>query len=227
VCPGLAHRSVRCATGQCPVHQGTRLQTCHLREFWEPLRYNSPDCPVRQRSNDYTAPTVVCNGTVKRYSARLRAQKSEQLSRRQKAHQTVNSDCPVHHRTVWWPSCQKLQRLEPNDWVTWLAHRTVSGGALDCPVRHAIAAFTNDYFGGWGYKYPQPPTIHCIQVFILHTSYKSYRLHSRHIQEIKSSPQSKDHSKQIVTSERDNCVLLSSCAWIAFLLSSFLCSTHL
>jgi hypothetical protein len=58
----------------------------------------------------------------------------------------------------------------------------VSGGAPDCPVRHATAAFTNGYFGGWGYKYPQPPTIHCIQVFSLHTSYKSYRLNSRHIQ---------------------------------------------
>jgi hypothetical protein len=78
VCPGLAHRNVWYTTGQWPVHQGTRLQTCHLREFWEPLRYNSPYCPVCQRSNGYTAPTVVYNGTVKRYSARLRAQKSEQ-----------------------------------------------------------------------------------------------------------------------------------------------------
>jgi hypothetical protein len=133
VCPGLAHRTVRCATGQCPVHQGTRLRTCHLREFWEPLRYNSPDCPVHQRSNGYTAPTVICNGTVKRYSARLRAQKSEQAPE----------------------------------------------GAPDCPVRHATEALTNGHFGGWGYKYPQPPTIHCIQVFSLQTSYKSSRLHSK------------------------------------------------
>jgi hypothetical protein len=126
--PGLAHRTVRCATGQCPVHQGTQLRTCHLREFWEPLRYNSPDCPVCQRSNGYSTPTVVCNATVKRYSARLRVQKSEQA---QKAHLTVNSDCPVHHRTIRWPTCQKLQRSNPNGLVTWLAHRTVSGGAYD------------------------------------------------------------------------------------------------
>jgi hypothetical protein len=158
------------------VYQGTQLRTCHLREFWEPLRYNSPDCPVCQRSNGYTMPTVVYNGTVKVNSARLRAQKSEQ---RQKAHQTVNSDCPVHHRTVRWPTCQKLQRSEPNGLVTWLAHRTVSGDTLDCPVRHTTAAFTNGYFGGWGYKYPQPPTIQCIQVFSHQTSYKSSRLHSK------------------------------------------------
>jgi hypothetical protein len=163
-------------TGQCPVHQGTQLQTCHLREFWEPLRYNSPDCPVCQRSNGYTTPTVVCNGTVKVNSARLRAQKSEQ---RQKAHRTVNSDCPVHHCTVRWPSCQKLQRSEPNVLVTWLAHRTVSGGAPDYPVCHTTEALTNGSFGGWGYKYPPTTTLQCIQVFSLQTSYKSSRLHSK------------------------------------------------
>jgi hypothetical protein len=108
-----------------------------------------------------------------RYRARLRAQKSEQ---RQKAHRTVNSDCPVHHWTVRWPSCQKLQRSNPNDLVTWLVHRIVSCGAPDCLVRHSTTAFTNGYFGGWGYKYPQPPTIHCIQVFSLQTSYKSYSI---------------------------------------------------
>jgi hypothetical protein len=63
----------------------------------------------------------------------------------------------VHHRTVRWPRCQKLQRSEPNGLVTWLAHRTVSGGAPDCPVRHTTSAFTNVHIGGWGYKYPQPP----------------------------------------------------------------------
>jgi hypothetical protein len=77
---------------------------------------------VCQQSNDYTAPTVDCNATVQRYSARLRAQKSEQ---RQKVHHTVNSDCPVHHRTVRWPRSQKLQLSNPNGRVTWLVHRTV------------------------------------------------------------------------------------------------------
>jgi hypothetical protein len=109
----IIHRTVRCSTRLSGV---------------------APDCPVHQRSNGYTAPTVVCNGIVKRYSARLRARSQ---SRRQKAHRTVNSDCPVHHRTVRWPSCQKLLRPEPNARVTWLAHRTVSGDAPDCPVRHA------------------------------------------------------------------------------------------
>jgi hypothetical protein len=183
VCPGLAHRTIRCATGQCPVHQGTRLRTCHLREFWEPLRYNSPNCLLCQRSNGSTAPTVVFNGTVKVNSARLRAQKSEQ---RQKAHQTVNSDCPVHHRTVRWPTCQKLQRSEPNDRMTWL-----------CPVRHTTAASTNGYFSGWGYKYPPTTTLQCIQVFSLQTSYKSSRLHSKTQTRDQILSQVRNHSKEI------------------------------
>jgi hypothetical protein len=79
---------------------------------------------------------------------------AQSQSRRQKAHRTVNSDYPVHHRTVRWPNLSELQWSNPNGWVTWLAHRTVSGGAPDCPVRHTTATFPNSHFGGWGYKYP-------------------------------------------------------------------------
>jgi hypothetical protein len=43
-----------------------------LASFGFPLRYNSPDCPVSQRSNNYFAPTVDCNAL----NARQRAQKS-------------------------------------------------------------------------------------------------------------------------------------------------------
>jgi hypothetical protein len=131
---------------------------------------------VYQAEQRLQAPTVVCNdtGTVNSVHCARRSQ-----SRRQKAHQTVNSDCPVHHRTVRWPSCQKLQRSEPNGLVTRLAHLTVSGGAPDCPVRHTTAALTNGSFGGWGYKYPPTTTLQCIQVFSHQTSYKSSRLHSK------------------------------------------------
>jgi hypothetical protein len=81
------------------VCRGDQLRTCHLREFWEPLRYNSPDCPVWHRtvrctmwSNDYKRQrsSATATGTVN--SARLRAQSQ---SRRQMAHRTGNSGCPV------------------------------------------------------------------------------------------------------------------------------------
>jgi hypothetical protein len=148
------------------VHQGIQLRTCHLREFWGLLRYNSPDCPVCQQSNGYFVPTVICEG-IKCATVRACVRRSQ--SRRQKAHRTVYRTCPVVHKS-------ELQWLNPNGWVTWLAHRTVSGGALDCPVRPSTEAIPNGHFGGWGYKYLQPPHIYCIQVFSIHTSYKSYSI---------------------------------------------------
>jgi hypothetical protein len=92
---GVPPDSVRCNTRQCPMHQGDQLRTCHLWEFWEPLRYNSPDCTVyhrtvwcAMRSNGYLRQrsSATATGTVN--SARLRAQSQ---SRCQMAHQTVNS----------------------------------------------------------------------------------------------------------------------------------------
>ncbi len=48
-------------TGQCPVHQRTPTQTCHLREFPEALRYNSPDCRLQRSQAQRSTPTVLCN----------------------------------------------------------------------------------------------------------------------------------------------------------------------
>jgi hypothetical protein len=65
VCPGLAHRTVRCATGQCPVHQGTRRPTLHLREFSEgsaiihrTVRCTTGQCPVPQGRATLNSPTL-------------------------------------------------------------------------------------------------------------------------------------------------------------------------
>jgi hypothetical protein len=119
VCPGLAHRTVRCATGQCPVHQGLQLRTAHLREFWRPLRYNSPNCPVKHR-------TVSGVPTEQRLLPRQRSpatafnvcQSAQKSSTREKAHWTVYRTCPVHHRTVRWPRRLQLQRSKSNGQVT-------------------------------------------------------------------------------------------------------------
>jgi hypothetical protein len=119
-----------------------------------PLHYNSSDCPLlhltvrcAKRSNGRQH-----NDRVQRSAdtATVRGQHAQSQSRRQKAHRTVNSTCPVHHRTVRWPLLSKLQRSNPNSWVTWLAHRTVR-------CAHRQTASPNGHFGGWGYKYPQPP----------------------------------------------------------------------
>jgi hypothetical protein len=134
------------------------------------------------------------------------------------AHRTVNSDCPVHHRTVRWPHMLELQRSNHNGCVTWLVHRTVSSGAPDYPVRPSTAAFPNGDFGGWGYKYP-PQLPH----------FKASKFQPTHsIQELVHSIQDtirvnqnlskyQFHSKAIVTRRES----------FAFLLPPFLFSTQL
>jgi hypothetical protein len=122
----------------------------------------APDCPVWHQTvrcasvamatAQRSTPTETCK------SATVREQCAQSQSRRPKAHQTVN-------RTVRWPKLLELQRSNPNGWVTWLAHRTVSGDAPDCPVRPSTNSLPKGHFGGWGYKYPPTTTLQGIHVF--------------------------------------------------------------
>jgi hypothetical protein len=152
-----------------------------------------------------STPTETCK------SATVREQCAQSQSRRQKAHRTVNSDCQVHHRTVRWPHLSELQRSNPNGWVTWLAHRTVSGGTPDCPVRPSTAAPPNGHFGGWGYKYPQPPHFKASKFSAIAFNTRALDFTPRHKTKDQILSHVQDHSKQLVTSERDICVHLSSC----------------
>jgi hypothetical protein len=103
----IIHRTVRCARGATVVQRNGQLQR-------SPANVNSVRT-VRQESEQH-----------------------------QKAHRTVNSTCPVQHRTVQCRtglsgaprshSSNGRNCQNPNGWVTWLAHRTVSGGAPDCLV---------------------------------------------------------------------------------------------
>jgi hypothetical protein len=117
--------------------------------------------------------------TATAFNALQCTQKSEHA---QLAHRTVYRTCPMHHKTAQRPHKSELQRSNPNGLLTWLAHQTVSGGAPNCPVRHAIAHFQRPSFGGWGYKYPNHPTFNMIQVFtLLHLTRASiqYKTHQR------------------------------------------------
>jgi hypothetical protein len=107
----------------------------------------------------------------------------------QLAHQTVYRTCPVHHRTAQRPHKSELQRSNPNSLLTWLAHRTVSGGAPDCPVRHATAHFQRPFLVVGAIN---TPTTH-IQwhpSFPLFYNLQELAFNTRHIKEIKSSPNS-------------------------------------
>jgi hypothetical protein len=95
------------------------------------------------------------------------------------AHRTAYMACLVHHWTARRAHKTEFQRSNPNDLLTWLAHRTVSGGAPDCPVRHATAAFQRPLCGGWGYKYPNHPTFIGIQVFTFQLLTRDLAFNSR------------------------------------------------
>jgi hypothetical protein len=160
---GLGHRtvrctpdSVRCTTGQCPVHQRTPTQTRHRREFPEALRYKSPDCPVHTghvrctpdcpvqlRSNDYFAPTVTC----RRIQCAPETRRSQARPCWRTGHSTVHVRCATGHPGG--PRSQKLQRSNPNGLVTWLAHRTcpVCTGLSGAPI--ASSLLQRLHFGWW------------------------------------------------------------------------------
>jgi hypothetical protein len=118
-----------------------------------------PDCPVHQQSNCYLAQrstaTDACNATVRGQCA----QKSEQPP---EVHQIVNSACPVPLEDK---GSNGRLRSNPNSWVTWLAHRTASGGAPDCLVRPSTAATPTVVLVVEGYKYPPTTSIPTIQAF--------------------------------------------------------------
>jgi hypothetical protein len=65
-----------------------------------------------------------------------------------KIHRTVRCDSGATTTSRATVDCNErahtseLQRSKPNGLMTWLVHRTVFGGAPDCPVRSSTAAFT-------------------------------------------------------------------------------------
>ena len=151
-------------TGQCPVPQ--RRATLELASFGNSLRYNSPDMSGAHgtvRCNSGATATSVQRSPATALNARQSAQKS---GMREVAHRTLYSTCPVCHRTSRRAQQSELQWSEPNGLVTWLGHRTVRC-AIDRQPPPTVK------FGGWSYKYPNHPTIHCIQVFHFSTTYKS------------------------------------------------------
>jgi hypothetical protein len=136
----------------------------------------TPDCPVCQRSNGYFAPTVDCN-RIKCATVRARVRPrvegapdslqdlsgapSDSLEAPQVRASTVRTQRPANVAGA-------------PDSVRWRTR--LSGGAPDCPVRHATAAFQRPHFGGWGYKYPQPPHIQWHPSFPSSTHYKCYSI---------------------------------------------------
>jgi hypothetical protein len=165
-CPGLAHWTVRCATGLQAklrtfgnsqrrftiIHRTVRCTTGQFPVLQRRAALNSPASDFRSAIIHRTCPVhtgLSCEPAEQRLlraNGRLQCIKCAPARRGAEharvAHRTVYRTCPVHHQTARRAHKSDLQRSEPNSLVTWLAHRTVSGGAPDCLVRHATAAST-------------------------------------------------------------------------------------
>jgi hypothetical protein len=85
----------------------------------------------------------------------------------------------------------------------WLAHRTVFGGAPDCPVRPSKDSLPNGYVVVEGYKYPPTTTTPSIQVFqTSHSIQELVQSIQDTIQKNQSLSKSQIHSKLLLTRER-------------------------
>jgi hypothetical protein len=115
------HRTVRWCTGQCPVRQAGSGELAALGKKLTAYGYNSPDC-------------LVCTGQcpVSQRSA-ARSTRDTWSSQRLEGGTGLSG---VHRTVSRAPTALKPQRSASPNKEGYL-HRTVSGGAPDCPVRQA------------------------------------------------------------------------------------------
>jgi hypothetical protein len=109
------HRTVRWCTGQCPVCQAGSGELATLGKELTAYDYNSPDCPVSQRSAGPTVGCAICAGhvaepTVGRGHQTVRCapdsvrcangSKAANGRLRQIRKEIRTGQCPVVHRTI-------------------------------------------------------------------------------------------------------------------------------
>jgi hypothetical protein len=178
-------------TGQCPVLQ--RVAAPELACFGNSrrlLRYNSPDMSgVHRTVRCILGETATSRQRLPATAFNARAARAESESP-MPAPRTVNSACPVHHRTSRRAQKSELQRSNSNGTDDVAGAPDMSGvhRTVRCVIEQTAPPTV--MFGGWGYKYPNHPTIHCIQVLYFPTTTRALASNSRHTKEIKSSPYS-------------------------------------
>jgi hypothetical protein len=158
----IIHRTVRCAPDSVRCSNETRLwnlAASGISNGCSAIIHRT--CPVctglSGASSEQRLPAVHL----------MRAQRAQKAGAPIPAHRTVNSSCPVCHRTSRRAQKSELQRSDSNGTDDVAGAPDMSG--VHRTVRCAIeqTAPPTVKFGGWGYKYPNHPSIHCIQVFPL------------------------------------------------------------
>jgi hypothetical protein len=128
----MAHRTVRCATGHCPVrqpcHQVVRVRLLEL------LTSGPPDSLVVHRTV-----TIHCTVCLLRTQSRTVAFHCSIADDRGRERPLLR----LAHRTVRWiiaGGLPEFSKVASSEWNS-LVHRTLSGGAPNSPVRQTRAAF--------------------------------------------------------------------------------------
>jgi hypothetical protein len=136
----IIHRTVRCTPDSVRCSKEERPQElASFGKLQRLLRYNSPDMSGVHRTvrcdsgaTAISAPTATCSAFI----ARQRAQKSGTPIL---AHRTLNSTCPVRHRTSRRAQKTELQWSEPNGFGDVAGAPDMSGvhRTIRCTIRQS------------------------------------------------------------------------------------------
>jgi hypothetical protein len=89
-------------------------------------------------------------------------------------------------------------------------------------LRPSTDILPNDHFGGWGYKYPQPPHFKASKFSAIAFNTRALDFTPRHNTKDQILSKSQTHFKDLVACVRDICFHLSSCRLDRFYFSSIL-----
>jgi hypothetical protein len=177
----IIHRTVRCTPDSVRCSKRTRLWNLAVSgnlSGCSAIIHRT--CPVYTRLSGATAGQRLlhANGRLQQQLMRARARRRQARPYWRTGHSTVHVRCATEHPGG--PKSQNSNGRHPTALVTWLAHRT-------CPVCTGLSGAPFDrqppptvMFGGWGYKYPNHPIIHCIQVFQLPTTIQELAFIAKH-----------------------------------------------
>jgi hypothetical protein len=143
----------------CPVPRTVQSQTSHSRVFASALHYNSPDCPVHQRSNDYLAHRSPAKAKeLEEQCAIVRDRAEPPVRGAPNSEQCISGAAPDYPVPLEDKASNGQKLPNPNGWVTWLAHRTVRCAHRQQPNPNGCLVVE-------GYKYPLTTSTPTIQEF--------------------------------------------------------------
>jgi hypothetical protein len=196
------HRTVRCTPDSVWCSFETRLRNSPVSGIHEDCSaIIHRTCPVCTGLSGATSGQRLLRANGHLQAHLMRARSAQSSGTREQAHRTLYNACPVLHRTSRRAQKSELQRSTQRHFGDVAVAPDMSGvhRTVRCTIRQAAPPTVK--FGSWGYKYPNHPTIHCIQVFQLPTTIQELAFIAKHTKQ-RSNPLPTPH-KALVTRESD------------------------